>query len=278
MKSPLAPAPLSPVGRAMRQVADTLTPERFHRMREAFMGSAYEADDVKAAVELLTRAPAAPVVLMATGSKNAYPDHRLATVLRHPNVRTAGIALPEMLGAFERPRDAADGLKTAALLSIRLTIRHDLGHALRGSTQYDKAALLLRARRELSLSGADDDVIGVVMAESALPPPSDHWDAEAAFVDWDGTLNGETGLDLPLLEKIRGRAGALPVSVWTGGDVEAVYATLRGAGVNDVHVASKHDSRGMRARLAVDDESPDELAKAYGIAMHDLIDVRTLLS
>jgi hypothetical protein len=277
MHSPLSnPQGLSMISRSLERATKTIASlETNPRLMTAKVVDGTRKDEVVGAEHLLRQSPAHPV-LVATLKDGGVPE--LARVAQYPNVRMlklpSGRELADSLAIFNEPRLSTNENQTREIrIRVQREIRHDLGHALRGSSAYSKEGLLARARAELGLQGPDDEVIARVMSEQPLTRRSqDCNDIGGVFVDWAGTLYNNGAVSQDVFTEATREADALgtSLSVWTGGTVNEVYRILREASI-DLHVCSKQDCHGLRVAVAVDDEDPEQLRTAYGLDAHRFI-------
>ena len=100
-------------------------------------------------------------------------------------------------------------------------------------------------------------------------------DFPAACVDWDGTLFKDGHFQDQALGHAKKAAmqRGLPLVIWTGGDVKAVYKKLAETGIDTIRVCRKQDCSGLKARWAMDDQSQQSLKDIYGIDVQEFENV-----
>lgn len=264
---------------AIMQVLNTLgvTEENDPRLRKAkiIYAGGDSCDYIAQVEEALQRDPALPVII--TGSlglpQTVARNPQITALLHFPNVRFVNAfddqAIVELLYTFKKPKTASihPDDRGAIYEALRGSFRHDLRHALQGDSGYNQGAIVGKARKQLDLQGDDETVIRIVMApKQETPDIPAYFNCPAVCVDWEGTLfqQGSFSKDIfTRAEQIAHEENA-PLIIWTGGDVNAVYQELRRLGMNGINVCSKHDCRGLRLKMAIDDEDPEFLRKEYG--------------
>lgn len=272
--------PRTPASQALQRIVNLCrNKETPGRLTKAECISGYSAEEMAFALSLLEQSPAHPLLVIDTGNK---PSRELIRLLRYPNVRTVNATqvVPDVAGAFARPRANLDN--TPLYQQVRdqahNSIRHDLRHALHDETKKQRVdELVLQARRDLLITGDDDTVIQRVL-EQKLLETSEWWNMRGTFIDWENTLYRGEVIDRSVIGKARKTNASDPLVIWTGGDVERVYVTLSQAGIDDLHVCSKHDCNGIRVNIAIDDEPAEHLKKVYGLDAHQFIHVNDLLT
>ncbi|HLC94671.1 MAG TPA: hypothetical protein VJH96_03840 [Patescibacteria group bacterium] len=237
--------------------------------------------EINFAHQELIKNPAVPVVLFDIAGMRErtlkYAVGRnpsLVSISQFPNVRVIDALrfVQDVFTAYDTPRKSLFSQETTndAFQRTQSFIRHDLRHALSGHQGFDQQKFIERARRELQLTGSDEEVIAVVMEGVPFRAKS-HMDVAGLFVDWAGTLYKNESVDTGLLQEAKTQAKneKLPLVVWTGGNVDDVYRMLARSSVTDVDVCSKQDCFGLKVAKAIDDESVEKLQE-YGIAVDSL--------
>lgn len=259
---------------SITQVFDAcgMSAERYPQLMQAAFVEVSDAEALRELLRQLQKNPALPVVLLTFHSMENAVEHSpaLARIVRFPNVRS--VVTTEFLAqaptVFQKPHASllSPEATRTGLETLRSMIRHDLGHALHGRGGYNKSALIERARSELGIQGEDQYVIDTVMATEKIEV-DEFMDFPALCIDWQGTLFQEKSIADDLLSRARAEAKRLdlPVVIWTGGHVQRVYEELLAAGIGDIHVCSKQDCRGLRARKAIDDTPLADLRAEFGL-------------
>lgn len=156
---------------------------------------------------------------------------------------------------------ATDQERIAAILNGNFRmIRHILRHGHDGK-------MIQEARNILGLQGSDEEVVQAVLSHQGKFEIKDYMDFPAVCVDWEGTLFNNGAIDTAVLRQAQETSTqrGLSVVVWTGGDVKQVYVELARQGIEDVNICRKQDCAGLKARVAIDDETLDALKNAYGL-------------
>lgn len=270
----------TPVLRSLEKVVGLFNFDSFPRIQRAAFVDIYKGEETQKCFDALLQNPASPVVLMDIGGgkvldyalkKSPY----LTQVVRFPNVRMIDSLklIAELPILYQQPRFSLTQEQSHHTNELILSgIRHDLGHALRGSTYHDKSHLIERARKQIGLKGSDDEIVQVVMNTTSVIKPSEYMQVNGVGIDWEGTLfqNGVFMQDRLNEVKSEATQDNIPLMIWTGGDVDSVYRILKQNGIVDVDVAAKQDCAGLEIPLAFDDEEKTILEKIYGFKIGTL--------
>jgi len=257
----------------MRKILETRTnAEKDPRLSKAV--ACFNPKEITKAIQALQNDPALPVLAITPFEieKGLGNNSGLGILLQYPNVRAFEVlnaTTETFFDAFKKSKRESMGQLSPekAMESAMGIIRHDLGHALKGHANYDKRKLLDEARAKLGFEGDDEALVKKVMEPSADAEVAEFRNVPGVFVDWDGTLQKQSGLDRALLDRARelAKAKGLPLVIWTGGDPDGVLRELAKEGVTDINACSKQDCQGLRVTLAIDDEPLEFLRRTYGI-------------
>ncbi len=271
----------SPTVLAAKQVIDTIFDQYENpRLTSAKIIDA-DSEDFSALIESLMSDPAKPILFITNQrvpkTIESKPD--LIRILKFPNVRIVRTTnfVAEAVDIFDRGRYEADSaIKNTSMESLRSRIRHDLSHALNGSNVYDKDELIKKARMELGLDGDDEKIVKQIMNTEIAVEPETFTEINGVFVDWAGTLLDE---NYKFNEELFGKAQkkakdmGMPIIIWTGGEVTAVYDYLgmqfKDAPL-DIHVCNKADCGGLKIKHAIDDLPKNELEQRYKFKIDEL--------
>lgn len=271
----------TPVLRSIERVIGLFDFDSHPQIQRAAFVDIYKREETQKCLGALLQTPALPVALMDIGGGKVLnhaleqsPD--LTRIARFPNVRMIDSLMrfvTDLPTLWEKPRFSFNQKQLSnANERMRSFIKHDLGHALSGSVHFNKDELINRARSELGLTGFDDEVIQMVMSETAVVKPSEFMFVNTVGVDWGGTIFQNGVLMQNRLTQVKSEAAQknLPVMIWTGGDVNSVYRLLKQNGVSDLDVAAKQDCTGLEIALAYDDEEKTVLENTYGVKIGEM--------
>lgn len=270
----------TPVLRSIERVLGLFNFDSYPRIQRAAFVDIYQKQETQQCLDALLQNPALPVVLMDIGGGKVLNhalevSSNLTQIVRFPNVRMIDSLklVADLPTLYEQPRFSFTQEQFIKVSErVRSYIKHDLGHALRGNADFNKDKLLHRARRELGLTGSDDEIMQIVMSETVTIQPSKYMFVNAVGVDWDGTIFQDGILQQDCLTQIQSEAAQknLPVMIWTGGDVNGVYRVLKQNGISDLDVAAKQDCLGLEIVRAFDDEEKTALEKTYGVKIGEI--------
>ena len=246
-----------------------LTKEKAPRLARAMVCSEDEKN-IQRAIKAVEEDPATPIFIVSVGPQNVLSrNSEIGYLAQFPNVRIAdALQFMPSLEVFSGSREANFKLDPEKAMSQTLSgIRHDLRHALNGSTSYSKEKLLEKARKKLGFEGDDEALIKRVMEPKSLVEVKEYRNVAGVFVDWDGTLKRNSGFDPKAFAHAQevSKQKGLPLVIWTGGDPDSVYRELDALGIRGVNVCSKQDCKGFRVAVAIDDEPLESLKNTYGI-------------
>ena len=230
--------------------------------------------------DALTHAPSGvPVVMLAWQSPLMIADDsRLHAALGYPNVvfRRLPEGIVEVMAAIG---EAAEGKQMPDPLAIALLTAENskrdvqiLQHDLHSAETNGGERMTLweeRARRvfgdkpqaeliEAVKQARQDDVVAGQFAGKIFPD---------VCIDVEGTLfttEGEFREDTLTRAKELASAEGRPITIWTGGDLEAAKKMVRKAGI-PYKLASKHLFRGATIGVAFDDMPHEAFSETYGI-------------
>lgn len=164
------------------------------------------------------------------------------------------------------------GMNSVILDNSLSGIRHDLWHALNGSMNHDKKALIERARA-LWLTGTDEEIIDQVINSKINKNRNQNFmSINGAFVDWDGTLFQDGKFRRDIFKEVfkLSKERWDPLSIWTGwGDINQIYHTLEQNGIIGFNVCSKQDCSGIEVAYAFDDIDKEKLEEEYGVKIRE---------
>jgi hypothetical protein len=242
------------------------------------------------ALSILKDDPALPVVLLWNGRDRmdymSMSNVYLQTIARYPNARVRDLSKLEGIAktfAVETPHALtflSEESDMPSLNRIRSGLRHDLRHAIDGTSEfYKKDEIVAKARIKLGLTDADTDeeiVKKVMTEEDQSTEVVEYFPLTGMFVDWDGTVFNN-GFNRTLFESLRAQAQerGIPFIIWTGGDVERIYVELNKQGITDVRVCRKQDCKGIRVSTSIDDEDANNLKRTYGLDAQEFIKIST---
>jgi len=151
-------------------------------------------------------------------------------------------------------------------------LRHDLKSYLDAQ---GIARIAQRAREEIGLVGTDEEIAQQIrdyerpltkgiFAGQRLP---------GIFCDVEDTLLVKDGVNQKVLQILNEYADkGQPVTLWTGGDVEAIVKQLRKHGIV-WKLVSKYDFEGATVETAIDNESQDDFEGKYRIKPEQFVQI-----